>query len=199
MSFMSNGLVYPDVIDRLGGSIAFGFHWNNGLAVKDWVARWNAVRAAATIDRNRPLDCDVMVLGYWLPIWRWRHQEASPVEVLEPDVRVDPRTNAAFLAADGLRTVHDLDRPASATIQRAGARLCYAEGIDGFLRQAYGYDIREFGAREVRARDLGDGVSDRFTLPLLLRCGLAGGSWRECIRLRLEDRGVGSVLQDHCS
>jgi hypothetical protein len=185
LSFMSYALVYPDVIDRLGGSVSLGFRWNNGLAVKDWVARWNAVQAAAAIDQNRPLDCDVMVLGYWLPIWRWRHPEATTIEVLEPGVRVDPRTNAAFLAPDGRRSVHNLDRAASATIQRAGPRLCYAEGIDAFLRQVYGYDIHEFAAREVRTRDLGDGVSDRFTLPLLLRCGLAGGSWRECVRLRI--------------
>jgi len=135
-----------------------------------------------------------MVLGYWLPIWRWGHQEASPVEVLEPDVRVDPRTNAAFLAADGLRTVHDLDRPASATIQMAGARLCYAEGIDGFLQEAHGYDIRQFAATEIPTRDLGYEVSERFTLPLLLRCGLAGTSWRQCVRLRMEGRDAETLL-----
>ncbi len=187
LSFLSYALIYPDVIDRVGGSASFVFRWNNGLVVKDWVARWNAKHAAAMIDQGRRSDCELMVLGYWLPVWRWSHLEAIPVATLTPGVRVDPRTNAAFLAREGVRSVHKLDRQEAAAIHRTGIRLCYGEGIDGFLQEAYGYDIRESGATEIRARDLGSVVSERFTLPTLLWCRLAEGGWRECVRSRLED------------
>jgi len=187
LSFLSHALVYPDVIDQVCGSVSFGFRLNNGLVVKDWVARWNATQAAAMLEENRPSDCDVMVLGYWLPMWRWEHLEAAPIEALAPGVRVDPRTNAAFLGRQGVRSVHNLDRLASAALRQQGMRLCYGEGIDGFMREAHGYDIREFEAAALRTRDLGHGVFDRFALPTLLRCGLGEGRWRECVRSRLED------------
>lgn len=184
-AFLSYGFVYPDVIDRIGSSVSVGFRWNNGLVVKDWVGRWNANEAAARLDRNRPEECDLMVLGYWLPVWRWSHLDATPIPALAPEVQIDPRTNAAFVDRRGVGTVHKLSPSASATLHRGGMTMCYGEGIDGFLQEAYGYDIRAFGATEIRTRDLGYEVSERFTLPMLLWCGRAKGSWRECVRSQL--------------
>lgn len=181
-AFLSYGFVYPDIIDRVGSSVSVGFRWNNGLVVKEWIARWNASHAAHMIAANRPSACNLMVLGYWLPIWRWHHLEATPVRTLTPGVEVDPRVNAAFAGRDHVVAVHKLDRPASAAVASAGIRQCYGEGIDGFLQDTYGYDIREFGATQIRVRDLGSEVSERFTLPILLSCAGVNGSWRKCIQ-----------------
>jgi hypothetical protein len=42
--------------------------------------------------------------------------------------------------------------------------------------EIHGYDVKAYGAVEVRVRALEEAVSEHFALPALARCGFAG--WR---------------------
>jgi len=175
LAFLSYAFAYPDVVDSARGSLEPSFHWNNGLVVKDWIARWNGAHVAEAIDQHRRSGPRVIVLGYWLDPWVYLHPEALPVTELAPGIPVDRRRSSAYAVADGTRAVHKLDRSTAEAIVRAGIPLAYAEGIDKLLHNTYGYDISQLGAEPIQVLDLPFDVAERFALPALLRCGLGDG------------------------
>lgn len=184
-AFLSYSLVYPDVFDRVDDAVKLGFRWNNGLVVKDWVARWNATRASDLIDRNRPRGPVVIVLAYWLPLWRYAHPSAGTVDHLAPGVPVHAGTNLAYAQDDGAILVHKLDRASAETLHRNSIPLAYGEGVETFLQQTYGYDIRTLSATEIAVRDLGPQVAESFSLPRLVSCALSDAvDWHACLSPR---------------
>ena len=100
-----------------------------------------------------------------------------------PDgVAIDLTLNAAYRTGDGAWVVHNVDRAGAARLSAKGVRLAYGEGIDAFLQQTYGYDVKAYGAVEVPVRVLGEGVSEHFVLPALLKCGFMRLGWgAECL------------------
>jgi hypothetical protein len=180
LAFLSYAFVYPDVVDRKQGRLVFGFRWNNGLVVKDWIARWDAAGAAASIDRNRPRPA-VVVLAYWLPMWKVDHPEARAVDALASGLPLDPRTNEARVDHDGSLLCHKLDR---ASAERLGStrQLAFGEGVDEFMLQTYGYDLKQLGATAVRVTELGPQVAERFSFPTLMACSLRRGPFVPCVQ-----------------
>lgn len=167
-SAASYSVVYPDIVDSTGTSIRFGLRANNGLVVKDWIARWNTLQVATAVDAAHQPG-DVVLLGYWLPVWRWSHPEARPIRRLTSGVEIRSSDNAAFELADESTYVHKLDCDALVQLQQHGTTLRYAEGIDRFIEETYG--CRPPRADAIRVRAFGSEVSERFSLMCLLRCG----------------------------
>jgi hypothetical protein len=181
-SFVAYAIVYPDVVDMVDGTVRMGFRWNNGIVVKDWIARRNMLHAGDAIEQNRTHGESVLVLGYWLASWRYRVGDAIPVTGIARGLRIDMSTNAAYRTSDGAWIVHKLAPTEAAELKAAGIRLAYGEGVDEDLR-AQGLDLLEYGAVRINVRELGTDVSEHFTLPLLARCGVRRAPWSECVKI----------------
>lgn len=61
-----------------------------------------------------------------------------------------------------------------ARLSAAGVPVAYGEGIDAFLHEIHGYDVKAYWAVEVRVRTLGEAVSEHFVLPAVARCAFVG-------------------------
>jgi hypothetical protein len=189
LSFAIYAGVYPDVVDMVDGQIQFGFRWNNGVVVKEWIARWNTVLASEMIEQNRPRGPSVLVLGYWLPVWRYGNPASQPVTDITGLGNIDTTLNQAYRTEDGAWVIHNVDRASVSKLAAAGKRLVYGEGIDAFLQETQGFDVKTYGATEVRVRSLGKVVAERFTLPVLVGCGFAHERWEACVT-----REIGEVV-----
>jgi hypothetical protein len=192
LSFLTYAVVYPDVVDRVDGKLQLGFRWNNGIVVKEWIARWNTTHAASVIEQNRFHGPSVLILGYWLPVWRYEHGDSVAVARLADRVSVDLTLNAAYRSGDGAWIVHNLDRVSVDRLAGEGVRLTYGEGVDAFLREIHGYDVEKYGAVEVPVRSFGTGISEHFTVPVLVRCSFARVEWEACVKGRIGREGVAS-------
>jgi hypothetical protein len=189
LSFAIYAAVYPDVVDMVDGRIQFGFRWNNGLVVKEWIARWNTTFASEVIEQNRLRGPSVLVLGYWLPVWRYGNPSSKLVTDIAGLGNIDTTLNQAYKTEDGALVIHNLDRAIVSKLAAAEQRLEYGEDIDTFLQETQGFDVKASGATEVRVRSLGREVAERFTLPLLLECGFAHERWEACVT-----REIGEVV-----
>lgn len=181
LSFLMYAVVYPDVVDLVDGRLQLGFRWNNGIVVKEWIARLNATNAANVIEQNRFHGSGVLILGYWLPIWRYGNSESIPVTHLAQRVVIDPTLNAAYQRSDGTWVTHNLDQISAARLSSGGVRLAYGEGIDAFLQEIHGYDVKLYGAVEVPVRTLRTEMSEHFIVPALIKCGLSSREWGACV------------------
>jgi len=188
-ALLSYAFVYPHFLDRGPAGLRLGFKWNNGIVVKDFIAKWNNAHAAAVIENSRPRGRSVVVLGYWLPMWRYAHQEAVPVTNLPSGAPLDSRYNAAFRTSDGALVFHNLALSEAQQTVADGTPLLFAEGIDQFMREVHGYEIEGVGGRKIRVRELGTEVAEHFTLPVLVRCVWEPGPWVGCVQpVRGDDR-----------
>ena len=186
LSFALYAAVYPDVADIVDGRIQLGFRWNNGLVVKEWIARWNTVFASDMIEQRRPRGPGVLVLGYWLPVWRYGNPSSQPVTDTTDLGHIDPTLNQAFRTSDGALVIHNVDRAGAGRLAAAAVRLEYGEDMDAFLRETQGFDVKAYGAVEVPVRSLRKETAERFTLPVLVGCGFAREGWQACV-----SRGAG--------
>lgn len=189
LSFAMYAAVYPDVIDVVDGRIQFGFRWNNGLVVKEWIARRNTVFASEMIEQNRPRGPSVLLLGYWLPVWRYGNPSSEPVTDMTGLGNIDTTLNQAYRTEDGALVIHNADEGSVSKLAAAEKRLVYGEDIDAFLKETQGFDVKTYGATEVRVRRLGKAAAERFTLPVLVGCGFAQERWEACVT-----REIGGVV-----
>jgi hypothetical protein len=181
-AFLTYAFVYPDVIDRHSGSVTFGLRANNGLVVKDWISRWNTVHAADEIDANSRKG-EVVLLGFWLSPWRWRHPEAHSLSRIGVGVEVRPADNEAFLAPEGSIFVHKLDCRSIEQLCEQDFAVRYAEGVPALIRQTYRCEPQP--AEAVCVRQLGPEIAENFTLLCLVECGARGAdaaAFATCVR-----------------
>jgi len=183
VSLVTYAFVYPDIVDLIGGRLQFGFRLNNGIVVKDWIARWNTVHASTVIEGGRPHGSGVLILGYWLPVWRYGLADVTREHRLPDGTTIDRTLNAAFRTNDGTWVVHVLDQAEAARLSAKGFRLAFGEGVDAFLRDVYGYDVKSYGAVTVPVRVLGEGVAEHFILFCLVECAVRHrpGEWGGCL------------------
>lgn len=179
-AFVVYAIVYPDVVDQVDGRLQLGFRLNNGIVVKDWIARWNTAHAADLIEQDRPHGSGVLILGYWLPVWRAGNAGSVPEKSLPTGIPIDLTLNRAYRTSDGTWVVHNVDQASVARLSAAGVPVAYGEGIDAFLREIHGYDVKAYGAVEVRVRTLGGAVSEHFVLPAVARCAFVGRKGDGC-------------------
>lgn len=181
-AFLTYAFVYPDVIDRHAGSVRIGLRANNGLVVKDWISRWNAVYAADEIAANARRG-EVVLLGFWLSAWRWRHPEAQSISRIGVGVEVRPADNEAFLTSEGSIFAHKLNCRSIEQLRGQDIAVRYAEGVAALIRQTYRCEPGP--AEVVCVRQLGPEIAEDFTLPCLVECGARSSepaAFTACVR-----------------